>query len=364
MGQTFVASGLACSVHSGKDSVEAGSMAKPVSIKDIARIAGVSFSTVSRALNDSPRVNAGTRERIQRTAADMGYLPSAVARSLVTQRTQALGVVFTSVTDPLSAQILHTLEEAARDRGYSLIVSSSGGDPQRESRAIRRLRERRVDGIIVVCGSSGPDPFGGELGAGLAGVTINSAHRGPASHDVQVDHLDGGRQATQHLLELGHRRIGYISGAQEARDSTERRQGYERALEAWGLAPDPDLVVAGNRRPLGGAEAVAQLLALPGPPTALFCYNDATALGAIRGIRAAGWHVPQDISVVGFDDIDLAPYVEPPLTTVAQPIERLCLAALDTVLGQIAGRPAGEACVLPGQLIIRESTTSRVAIVW
>lgn len=339
-------------------------MAGTISIKDIARIAGVNFSTVSRALNDSPRVNAATRARIQRIAAEMGYLPSAVARSLVTQRTRTLGVLVTTVTDPFSAQIVDTVAELAGGRGYSIILAKSSGDPQHELRALRELWERRVDAVIRVSGCSDRAGLGSDLPGAPAIVTINDSRHEPGGCSVQVDNVAGGREATQHLLELGHRRIAYISGPDGASDSAKRQKGYEQALSAWGLTVNPDLIVAGSRWPQAAAESAIQLTAMHQAPTALFCYNDVTALGAISGIRAAGLRVPQDTSVVGFDDIGLAPFFDPPLTTIAQPVQALCETAVERVMGLIRGQATVDDAVLPGQLIIRESTAPHATIAW
>jgi DNA-binding LacI/PurR family transcriptional regulator len=329
-----------------------------VSIKDIAKAADVSYSTVSRALNDSPRVNPETKQQIQRIAAEMGYLPSAVARSLVTRRTHTIGIVVSTITDLFYAEVIHAIEETALDFRYGVILTNSGGEPSRELKAIRALRERRVDGIILVSGCSSREDLRAEKGIDIPVVIINNVHQEHIGHSVEVDSLAGARAATRHLLDLGHRRIAHIAGPSREWDSVERQGGYEQALQAYGLPVDPALIARGDNRPQGGVEAVQQLLALPSRPTAVFCYNDATALGAMRASRAAGLHIPQDLSVVGFDDIDIAPYLEPPLTTVAQPKREMGEKAVQMVLDLLAGDQAVHDCVLPSRLVVRASTLS------
>jgi DNA-binding LacI/PurR family transcriptional regulator len=327
----------------------------PVSIKDIAKAAGVSYSTVSRALNNSPKVKPETRERIQRLAAEMGYLPSAVARSLVTQRTQTIGVVVTTITDLFFAEVIHSIEETALNHGYSVILANSGGEPQRELAEIQALRERRVDGIILASAYSGSKYASVLRGTDMPVVIINNVHKEHYGYSVEMDNCSGSRQAVRHLLEQGHRRIAYVAGPDTEWDNVERQNGYEQVLSAYGLPVDPVLIVSGGLRPAEGMAAMRRLLALAAPPTAVFCYNDATALGAIRAAHAAGLRVPQDISVVGFDDIDLAAYFEPPLTTVAQPKREMGRRAVQMLLDLLADKPIVD-CVLPGHLVIREST--------
>jgi DNA-binding LacI/PurR family transcriptional regulator len=326
-----------------------------VSIKDVARAAGVSYSTVSRALNDNPRVSRETRERIQRIAADMGYLPSAVAQSLVTQRTNMIGVVVTTITDLFFAELVHAIEETALDHHYGVILTNSRGLPERELQAIRALRQRRVDGIILVSGCLTERDICAEQGIDVPLVIINSIHREHLGCSVEVDNRAGGRAATEHLLGLGHRRIAHVAGPSKEWDGIERLNGYVQALEMHRVPIDPSLIVRGGNQPAHGIEAMKQLVALTERPTAVFCYCDATAMGAMRAARAAGLRVPQDLSFVGFDDIDLAPFFEPPLTTVAQPIQAMGEKAVEMVLALREGESV-EDCVLPSQLVVREST--------
>ena len=329
-----------------------------VSIKDIARVANVSYSTVSRALNDNPRVQAQTKARIQRIASEMGYLPSAVGRSLVTRRTRTIGIVVSTITDLFYAEVIDAIEETGFNHGYAVFLANSGGVPQRELAAIRALRERWVDGLIVVSCCSSKEELCAERVIDIPVVVINNAHRDHIGYSIEVDNVAGGQAATRHLLQLGHRRISHIVGPTTEWDAVERHSGYKQAMQAYGLTVDPALIVRGNSRPKGGIEAMKRLLALPAPPTAVFCYNDATALGAVRAARDAGLRIPQDLSVVGFDDIDLASYLEPPLTTVAQPRRAMGERAVEMILALLAGGPSVADCMLPGKLVVRGSTAA------
>jgi LacI family repressor for deo operon, udp, cdd, tsx, nupC, and nupG len=326
-----------------------------ISIKDVAKAADISYSTVSRALNDSPRVKPETKERIQRIAREMGYLPSGVARSLVTRRTHTVGVVVSTITDLFFAEVIYAIEEIALSHKYSVILANSGGEPARELAAIRALLERRVDGIIVVAGCSEKDDMSPERGIEVPLVIINNVHQEHPGYSVEVDNIGGGRLAIQHLAELGHRRIAHIAGPITEWDGVERLRGYEQGLQTHQLPLDPHLIARGSSRPEGGMTAMHQLLALQPRPTAVFCYNDVTALGAMRTAHAAGLRIPHDLSVVGFDDIDLSPFFEPPLTTIAQPKRKMGEKAMQMILDLLAGETIQD-CVLPSELVVRGST--------
>ncbi len=329
-----------------------------VSIKDIARAMNISYSTVSRALNNSPRVKEETREHIQRVAAEMGYLPSAVARSLVTRHTNTIGIVVTKITDLFFAEVIQGIEETALTFGQNVILTNSDGKPERELAAIQNLRERRVDGIILVAACA--DQESKRQLFTLSGldtpiVIINNVHGEHIGYSIEIDNVDGGRQATRHLLDLGHRRIAHIAGPATEWDAVERQSGYEQALHQADLIVNPALIIRGDSQPEGGLLAMQQFFSLADPPTAVFCYNDATALGAMQAAHAAGLRIPQDLSIVGFDDIALAPFFAPPLTTIDQHKREMGILAVQMVL-DLLNNKAVQDCVLPSRLVIREST--------
>jgi len=333
-----------------------------VSIKDIARAAEVSHSTVSRALSHSSLVSAETRARIQRLAEEMGYSPDAQARSLVQGRTRTIGVVVTTITDPFIAELVQAIESAAYLHDYTVILASSAADPEREIAAVEMLRSKRVDGVIVTS-SRVATLYQERLNRLAAPVVLVNSHSelsGEHTFAIGVDNRHGGRQATEHLIDLGHRRIAYVSGPAAHRDDTERLAGYQDALAQAGIDFASELVIAGTGRADGGEQAVPRLLAMPERPTAAFCYNDMTAIGLLRAARGAGMSIPDDLSVVGFDDIPLASYVRPSLTTIRQPTAEMGRQALQMVLTlRLAGDPARGGVsdvVVPGELVVRESS--------
>jgi len=326
------------------------------SIKDIAAVAGVAHSTVSRALQNSPLVNRQTAERIRGIAREMGYRASAVARGLATNRTRTIGVVVTTIADLFVAEVVGGIEETANDHGYSVFLANSSAQPDREIKVVHSFAERRVDGIVVTSSRVGAlyVPMLSEMRVPV--VLINNQHPGEFVHSVMIANVEASREATNHLIGLGHRLIAYLGDRFGHQSDTERFAGYRQALEQADLAFQPELVAHGDGRPEGGVRAMEKLLALPEPPTAVFCYNDMSALGALKGIRAAGLRVPEDVSVVGFDDLFVAQYTEPPLTTVRQPKRQMGRLAMETLLKLMSGSRSEEHVRVPGELIVREST--------
>ena len=275
----------------------------PASIKDIARLARVSHSTVSRALSGSQQVNPRTAARIRKIAEEAGYRASAAARSLVMGRSQTIGVVVTNISDPFVAGVMSGIEDMAEQHGYSVFLANSNAEPQREVRVVRSFEERRVDGIIVTSSRVGAlyVPLMERMRVPI--VLLNNQHPSEFAHSVLIDNLGASLEATRHLIRLGHRRIAYIGDRFGHQSDTERLAGCRRALEEASIEFAPDLAALGDGKPEGGREAMAQLLALPKPPTAVFCYNDMSALGAMRQVRAGGLRIPDDLSIVGFDDL-------------------------------------------------------------
>jgi LacI family repressor for deo operon, udp, cdd, tsx, nupC, and nupG len=326
----------------------------PVSIKDVARAVGVSHSTVSRALSNSSLVREETKIKIQQVAAEMGYTPNAAARSLVTKRTGALGLVVTTIADPFIAEVVRGIEETALDEGYGVILSQSNAEVSRELAAVRALREKRVDAVIVSASRVGDlyMPLLEEIQVPI--VLVNSEQSSKRVHFVLSDDFQGGRLATEYLLSLGHRRIGYITGPPEHKSSEHRLRGYRQALQLAGVEPDSNWISQGTGHYHGGEKALQALLSVALDVTAVFCYNDTTAIGALRFARHRGMRVPEDISIIGFDDILYASYTEPPLTTIAQQKYEMGRLVARMAFELIAGQQVQD-IVLPTRLVIRES---------
>lgn len=328
-------------------------MEKPVSIKDIARKASVSPSTVSRALHHHPRISEETGERIRLLAQEMGYSPSLPARSLVTRHTATIGLVITHAADPFLGRLVIGVEETARSNGYSVFLCSSYRDADREEEVIRSFYERRVTGVIVT---------GSQIDAGylqlrerfpLPIVLVNfSAY----PHSVSTDNQAGARQAVEHLVQLGHRRIAYVANRRSQGTNFDRFTGYKAVLARYDIPPEKRLLVEGDGTLAGGVQAMQQLLALSQPPSAVFCFNDMTAMGVLHALDQAGLQVPRDCSVIGFDNLELASYYCPPLTTVHQPSYHLGQRAMRMLLKLIQDGDDVQAEVLPAELIVRGTT--------
>lgn len=325
-----------------------------VSIKDIAKAAGVSHSTVSRALTNTPLVAKKTRRRIERIAHNLGYTPNAIARGLVTQRSHAIGVIVTTIADPFVAEVVRGIEEVAGDQRYRVFLGNSHSDPSREVNLVKALREWRVDGVIVASSRVGSLylPMLKQIRVPI--VLINNQSTGRYIHSVGIDNLQGSAAATRHLISLGHRVIAYIGGPAEHAANSERQAGYRQALVDAKIKYDSRLVITGNGRADGGDLVVDFVEQMPGI-TALVCYNDMTAIGAMHSLKRAGKRVPGDISIIGFDDIAFASYVDPPLTTIHQPKDELGRLAMHMLLDILSSNRVDNITV-PVKLIVREST--------
>jgi LacI family repressor for deo operon, udp, cdd, tsx, nupC, and nupG len=331
---------------------------RKTSIKDIARLARVSYSTVSRALSGSHEVSTRTADQIRRIAEDSGYRVSAAARALVMGRSQTIGVVVNSITDPFVAAVVRGIEDTAERGGYSVVLANSNAEPEREVRVVRSFEERRVDGIIVTSSRVGVLYIPEIERMAVPVVLLNSQHPSEFMHSVMIENVEASFHATQHLARLGHRRIAYIGDRFGHQSNTERFTGYRRALQQAGLKLIRELVVLGNGKSEDGSQAMVQLLALARRPTAVLCYNDMSALGAMRQIRASGLSIPEDLSVVGFDDLYFAEYLEPPLTTVRQPMRQMGRMAMETLLHIFDGQHSTHNLKVDGQLIVRRSTAA------
>lgn len=329
---------------------------KPTSIKDIARMASVSHSTVSRALQNSSLVNRKTAEKIQRIARQSGYRVSAVARGLATQKTQTIGVVVTAIADPFVSEVVSGIEESANRHGYSVFLAQSNAEPDREIKVVHSFVERRVDGIVVTSSRVGSLHLQLLSKMDVPIVLVNNQHPGATIHSVMIQNVGASRQVTQHLIRLGHRRIAYIGDRFGYQSDTERLAGYKEAIEQAGLPFLEELAVQGDGKAEGGMAAMRVLLGLAQPPTAVFCYNDMTALGALRCLYNDGLRVPQDVSLVGFDDLFIASYTQPPLTTVRQPRRQMGIIATEILLKLMSGQDSADTTEVPAELVVRGST--------
>lgn len=303
-------------------------------IKDVAREADVSVATVSRVFNDSGPVSASTRQRIQEVAARLRYSPHGVARSLITSKTSTIGVLLPDLYGEFFSEVIRGMDQTAQASGYHLLVSSSH-DAKEEIEAALRAMRGRVDGLIVMSPHLDAPSLVANVPATLPIVLLNCAVTGNGYDALTIENRRGAHAMVQHLLGLGHRAIAIITGAGGNHDAAERLRGYEQAMREAAIAIPNDWLIPGDFTEASGYHAVASLLALRERPTAVFAANDAMAIGALSALREARLRVPDDMAVAGFDDIPMARYMSPPLTSVHVAIAELGTQAVQTLIHAI-----------------------------
>jgi LacI family transcriptional regulator len=335
-------------------------MTRRVTMSDVAREAGVSLMTVSRVVNNKGEVSSATRQHVQAVIERLGYRPSGIARGLATQRTHTLGLVMLDVANPFFSDVARGAEHVAYAEGYNVFLCNTDEDPQRELDVLQSLEEKRVDGVVL-CSSRLDDH---ELRTAVVrhpAVVLVNRRLEPVDGEngvgvVMLDDEAGGRMATQHLLDSGHRAIGFLAGPPASRSGRQRAKGYRGAMAAAGRPDDPAWGRHCSPTVEGGREAARELLTAHPELSALFCYNDLVAVGALQACADLGRTVPHDIAVVGFDDIPLAALVTPPLTTCHVSRYELGDRAMRLLLDQIRGCPEGyRKIVLQPELIVRAS---------
>jgi LacI family repressor for deo operon, udp, cdd, tsx, nupC, and nupG len=326
---------------------------------DVARLAGVSVATVSRALAASGPVSAAARRRIEKALQATGYTLNSVARSLRRQESRTIIVIVPDVGQQFFSIVLRGIEERAIAIGYSVLVGNSAHDVRREALYAEHVMAGRADGLILVNGRL--PRFGPDAKPWLPPIVVVSERiSGIDLPMVGVDNAAAAETAVRHLLELGHRRIAHIAGGRRNAMTAERSSGYRQALRNFGLVPVADLVSYGDYSIESGTRAARALLDLSRPPTAIFAANDDMAIGAMNEAKARGMRVPEDISVVGFDDVPFAASCDPPLTTIRQPFFDMGTAAMDTLYGLLKDQPPKPHIrLLPTDLMIRQTTAKR-----
>jgi LacI family transcriptional regulator len=332
-----------------------------VRLKDIARQAGVSVMTVSKALRDAPDVSDETRARIKLLAQQLGYVPDSSAQCLRSKTTRLFGLVIPSITNPIFARIVFAIEDRAHELGYDLLLVHTLNMPEREERGIRRLISRRVDGLFI----SPVYRFDAEVRIyqEIAARKIPTVLLGPPAPfcknfvSVEIDELAASQAVTRHLLKLGHKRIAYLAGPQAAPWAHERFEGYRRALREENLDADDKLVFAAGGTIEDGAKAALQMVNENCNATAVQAVSDLVAVGCAETLLAQGMKIPDDISVAGFGNIMVAEHFRVPLTTVRQPKFRLGIAAINVMMGLLRGEPV-QSQRQPAELIERKSAAA------
>jgi DNA-binding LacI/PurR family transcriptional regulator len=334
----------------------------PTTIKDIARQAGVAHTTVSRALRDSPLISAKTTERIKTIAEELGYHPSVAARSLKTNRSQALGVIVSNIADPFFSEILQGIDDIAQERGYSLFIAAAQHDWAREKGIVHTMREHRVDGVIICSTPFSTFQSQQLVESGIPIVVVNNQAVEEYRYSIYHDDVDGGRQITRHLIDLGHTSIAFLGNSFSQRATTARLSGFKQEMEAAGLfIPEEYIHHEAGGEPANGIAGLDYFLDSSEFPTAIICFNDMMAIGVLKGLQQAHIDVPERCSVTGFDNITFSAYTNPTLTTFDQPkrylgeeAARLILGMLDINSGVVI--PKSKCLTIKGRLLIRNST--------
>ncbi|HHI5410056.1 transcriptional repressor PurR [Vibrio metoecus] len=329
-------------------------------MKDIARLAGVSTSTVSHVINKSRFVSDEIAERVNNAAQQLNYAPSALARSLKMNRTKTIGMLVTTSTNPFFGEVVKGVERSCYHKGYNLILCNTEGDNQRMKASINTLLQKRVDGLLLMCSTLEGERL--DVFDRYPDIPVVVMDWGPilfASDKIQDNSLQGGYMAAKHLIECGHKEIGCITGPLIRHQAQMRYEGYKRALAEAGIAINPDWIVESDFECEGGYQAFEKLYERGKLPSALFVCNDMMAMGVIQAASQRGLRVPDDLSLIGYDDVHIAKFMTPALTTIHQPKYRLGKAAVDTLLYRLENPDTTAQVVqLEPTLVVRSSVCS------
>ena len=334
-------------------------MPERMDIRTIARVANVSIATVSRTINHVATVNPKIAKRVWEVIEELDYFPNTQARALVSGRSRLFGLIVSEITNPFFPELIQGFEDIAVEHGYEILVSSTNYDPKRMSHCIRRMLERKVEGVAVMTFGI-EEPLLDQLAKRkVPMVFVDVAPERPGISLLKVDYQHGIRQGVQHLAALGHRNIGFITGPAKLRSAQSRAAAFSKSLKECGIRPNPSWILTGDHTLEGGVSATEKLLATDPTPTAVMCSNDMTAIGVLHKLYRAGLRVPDDLSVIGFDDIHIAEVTIPPLTTVQMSryeLARAAFAALYTHVEGTAESAGKREYDIPTELIVREST--------
>ncbi|WP_246637621.1 LacI family DNA-binding transcriptional regulator [Crassaminicella profunda] len=326
-----------------------------VTIKDIAKKIGVSYTTVSRALNGKPGVSQATVEKVLKEAQKMGYQPNAIARGLVKKYTNTIGLVIGDITNPYFPAIARGVEDAAKKVGYNVFLCNTNYDKENEQNLLKTLEEQRVDGIII---NPAKDDASNMYDVKTPMVMINSPSYDGNHSTIEVDNVRGGFLATKHLIEGGYKRIAFIGGEFVSYANEKRVEGYKRALKKYDYLVDEELIVYGNFKTKSGYTLTEKLLKLENPPDAIVAGNDLIALGVLHCIEDFGIHVPEDFGVVGFDNVDFSRLPQIQLTTIDQPKYYIGKLAFEILMEEIKNKEERfvKKIVLEPELVVRKTT--------
>ncbi len=329
-------------------------------IRDVARRARVSTATVSRTVNQVSTVDAQLAKRVWKAIAELGYYPNRQARALVSGRSRVFGLIVSEITNPFFPEIVQTFETLAVEQNYEILLTSTIHDPKRMELAVRRMIEGRVDGVAILTFGMEDELLEHLRFRNLPLVFVDVGPKAPRVSNIRVDYAHGIRQAVQHLAAMRHEHIGFVTGPLRLRSALARKDAFEESMREIGLQVRPEFIVEGDHRLEGGKLALQKLSKLREQPTALMCSNDMTAIGVMRQAFELGITVPQELSVIGFDDTRLADFMIPPLTTIQMSQTELATLAFNALLKEVkreAPSPNGTEYLLRTQLLLRSSTT-------
>jgi len=333
-------------------------------LKDVAREADVSVSTVSRVFNNPEKVRPGTRKAVRDAAEALGYTPSRVARRLRLKNGKAnmIGLVIPDIQNPFFADITRGVEDVARDNDYALILSNSDEDPDKQRLAVNTLKTESVDGVIVPPVSANDPEIHRLMESDIAVVCVDRRIENAHVDTIVSDNRRGAYKGVTHLIDLGHDRIGFIGGIPRISTSTERREGYEEALRAHDIPVDPALIKEGDSRRERGTYLTNDILDLDNPPTAIFTGNNLTTLGALSAIHVRGLRIPEDVAIVGYDDIPWPMALNPPPTVVDQPGYEMGRRAARILLERLTNPDRAPTTVtLQPKFVVRQSCGAKAA---
>lgn len=325
-------------------------------IRTVADRAKVSIATVSRTINRVPSVNPKMAKRVWDAIQDLGYFPNTQARALGSGRSGILGLVVSDITNPFFPELIQGFEDVAVKGGYEILVSSTNYDPARMEMCIRRMLERKVEGVAVMTFGIDQPSIDQLVQRNVPLVFVDLAPDRPGISLLRVDYHRGMRQGVQHLAALGHRNIAFISGPPDQHSARARIEAFSKSLAECGIAPKTEWLIEGDHTMEGGVRGMATILTATSRPTAIMCSNDMTAVGVLHTAYKSGLRVPEDLSVIGFDDIHMARAVIPPLTSVQMSRVDLATAAVNALRAHAEGKSPHREYAIETQLVVREST--------
>jgi LacI family transcriptional regulator len=324
-------------------------------IHAVARLAHVSIATVSRTINHIPTVNPKLTKRVWEAIRELNYFPNTQARALVSGRSRMLGLIVSEITNPFFPELIQGFEDVAVENGYEILIGSTNYEADRMQRCIRRMVERNAEGVAVMTFGIEQPLLDQLADRNVPLVFVDLAPNRPGMSVLKVDYHNGIRQGVQHLAALGHRRIAFVSGPQRLHSAQSRLAAFKKALGECGIPVDETLMIEGDHTMEGGMASAQKLMATKDLPTAIMCSNDMLAIGVLHQLSRSGLRVPDDVSIIGFDDIHMAAMMIPPLTSIQMSRTDIASAAVSALRGHLEGSPKRE-YKIDTRLVVREST--------